>query len=163
MSIANEVRAYADSALAQGKQVISRAQSGVTVAGRTVSVNTVTSAVEPYVAQARGYRATAQQRADALLTDLKGDPRVEKALEAGQTVYGTVYDTVRERLVKPVGEAIARTPLVSNPTVENPTVAKPAAPTRPATVRTASAKPAPEAAPAPKAPAKRAAPKKTAE
>jgi hypothetical protein len=142
--------AYGD-VLTRAETLLNNAKTvDFTVAGRTVSVQAVTDVVEPYVNQVLGYRTAAQERADEVLADLRKDPRVARVIEAANTVV----ETVQVRVVKPVSELIAKSPLVNNTVVKSPVAAaKPvvaaAAPAK-AAVKRVTAK----ATPAKKAPAK---------
>jgi hypothetical protein len=128
----NDLRAYADSAVQQGKQTLSTAQaqfSGVTgqasglvnkVAGsvrdgargnvadlrssteKLVNVDALRATLEPYAAQLRGYGTSVTDRVEELLTRLRSDPRFGKLFETADSVSKTVVGQVQERVVKPV-------------------------------------------------------------
>lgn len=113
MSIASDLRAYADSAVDQGKHTLSNAQASLNdIAGkandavsdlrasaeRAINIDALRAAIEPYLAQVKGYGTTVTDRADTLLGDLKSDPRFAKVVG----VSGVVMETVQERVVKPV-------------------------------------------------------------
>jgi hypothetical protein len=206
MSIASDLRAYADTAVTQSKQIVgttlSTAQTQLndvtgqagelygkarenvaglagkagaavndlrTQAEKAVNLDALKTAVEPYVAQAKGYTAQVTDRAEAFYGTVKGDPRVAKLVGTA----GAVAGTVQARIVLPVQSLTGRGATASKPaatatkagttgttaaTAAKPAAAKPAAPkaaaTKPATTKPATkatSKPA-----APKAPAKRA-------
>jgi hypothetical protein len=196
MSIASDIRTYADNAVNQGKHVldstISTAQTqlidvtgqanelygktrqNVTeIAGKAtsavndvrvsaekaVNLDAIKTAVEPYVAQVKGYTHQVTDRAEVLFEGVKSDARVAKLVDAA----GVVVGTVQERVVKPVQSLTGRAPKASAPATKpaaspakaaapKPAVTKPAA-TKPATTKPASA---PASTPAArKAPAKR--------
>ncbi|HET6878278.1 MAG TPA: hypothetical protein VFH38_12165 [Jatrophihabitans sp.] len=157
MSIASDIRAYADSAVHQSKATLSSAQASLNdIAGkandavsdlrasaeRAINIDAIRAAVEPYLAQVKGYRATVTDRADVLIGDLKGDPRVAKVVDTANTVSGVVAETVQERVVKPVQTLTGRGgkhPAGSAPKAS--TTAPKAAP-RPAARKAATTKPA---------------------
>lgn len=183
MSIASDIRTYADKTVASAQaqlndvsgqandlvgKVSATAKENATVltdkvssaandlrssAEKAVNFDAIKAAVEPYIAQAKGYRATATDRAEALVSSLKNDKRVGKLVDAAGSVTGVVVETVQERVVKPVVEPIrALTNRGSKPTAKpsSPVAAKPTpAPkaTKPATTKPAS-KPAARKAPA---------------
>jgi hypothetical protein len=146
MSIATDIRTYADNALAQGKQVIDQAQenvSGLTTkasdtvndlraqAEKAVNLDAVKTAIEPYLAQAKGYSTTVTDRAEELFNTVKNDKRVALVVSKAEEFTGTVVETVQVRIVKPVQSL---TGLGSKPS-------KPAAKAAP---KTATTKPAPK-------------------
>jgi hypothetical protein len=179
MSIASDIRTYADKAQAQLNDVTGQAndlvgkvsataKENATVltdkvssaandlrasAEKAVNFEAIKAAVEPYIAQAKGYRATATDRAEALVAGLKNDKRVGKLVDAAGSVTGVVVETVQERVVKPVQALTNRgAKSVAKPAAKPATTAKPA-PTPKAT-RPATTKPATKTA-GRKAPAKR--------
>jgi uncharacterized protein YjbJ (UPF0337 family) len=129
MSITSDLRAYADDALEQGKKVVRDTQSQLNdvtgqanefvgkltdtakdnVAGlraqaeKTLDLGPIKNAVEPYVAQARGY-------ADQLLATARKDKRVAALLDSAESVTGAVVETVQERVVKPVQQLLGSAP-----------------------------------------------------
>jgi ElaB/YqjD/DUF883 family membrane-anchored ribosome-binding protein len=127
-----------------------------TQAEKAVNVDAIKAAVEPYVAQAKGYSTTVTDRAEELFTTVKNDKRVVKLVSTAESVTGIVVETVQERVVKPVQSLIGRG---SSPVAKAPAAAKPA------TAKPATTKPAPKPAAAAttrkatarKAPAKKAA------
>jgi uncharacterized protein YjbJ (UPF0337 family) len=210
MSITNDIRSYADTALEQGKNVVGQAQAQLTdvtgqanefvgkltgtakdnVSGftskatgavndlraqaeKTINLEAIKSAVEPYLAQAKQYRSTVTDRAEGLYgsvyKSVKSDKRVAKVLETAESLTGVVVETVQDRVVKPVvsltGRGTAPAPAArpaakrtttTKPAAKRTTTTKPAA-TRPAATRTAAKKaPAKKATTARKAPAKKA-------
>jgi hypothetical protein len=181
MSITNDIRAYADSALEQGKQVFDQAQAQLsdvteqangfvgkltetakgnaasittavsdlrTQAEKAFSFETIMSALEPYLAQAKGYTQVVTDRANDLFVTVKSDKRVAKIVDSAESISGVVVETVQDRVVKPVQSLTKRE---SSPVAKKTTTRKPAA--KPATTRP-SVKPATKAT-ARKAPAKK--------
>jgi hypothetical protein len=178
MSITNDIRSYADTALETGKQYAGQAQaqfngvnrqanqfvtglsstitSSITnratgtvhdlrsQAEKTLNIDAIKSAVEPYLAQAKQYRASVTDRAEGLFETVTSDKRVAKVITTAESLTGVVFETVQERVVKPV---------VSLTGLGN-TAAPKKAPAKPAKAATTR--------PAKKAPAKKAAAKKTA-
>jgi hypothetical protein len=183
MSITNDIRSYADTALEQGKQVLDQAQtqiSGVTgqanefvgkvrgtavdnVSGlstkaldavsdlraqaeKAVNLDAIKAAIEPYLAQAKGYSSTVTDRAEDLFTTVTSDKRVAVVVSKAEAFTETVLETVQVRIVKPVqsltgrGTKPASKPAAPKAAVTKPAVTKPAV-TKPAT--TASARKAP--------------------
>jgi hypothetical protein len=183
MSITSDIRAYADTAVSQGKQVLDTAQAQLNdvtgqanelygktkdnvtdIAGKAtdavndlrvsaekaINFDAIKTAVEPYLAQVKDYTSIVTDRADALLSGVKSDPRVAKLVEAARPVTTVVVDTVQDRVVKPVQSL---TGIGTKPAAKAPTAAaKPA--TKPAATKPAASKPASKPA-ARKAPAKR--------
>jgi len=169
MSITKDIRSYADTAVEQGKQVLDQAQSqlqGVTGTARenvselsakatdavhdlraqaekAVNIEAIKSAVEPYVAQAKGYSTTVTDRAEELYSTVKNDKRVAKLVSTAESVTGIVIETVQERVVKPVQSRTGRTsaPVAKAPAASKPAATKPAA-TKPAATKPAATKPA---------------------
>lgn len=117
MSIATDIRGYADNALAQGKQVFDQAQENVTgltskageavtdlraQAEKAVNLDAIKTAIEPYLAQAKGYSTTVTDRAEELFNTVKQDKRVALVVAKAEELSGTVVEVVQERIVKPV-------------------------------------------------------------
>jgi hypothetical protein len=184
MSIASDIRSYADNAVSQGRQVLDQAQaqlndvtgqanqfygktnefvseiatkasSAVTdlraSAEKAINLDAIKTAVEPYLAQVNDYRSTVTERAESLLSGVKGDKRVAKLVDTAGSVTGVVVETVQERVVKPVQSLTGRGGKpVAKPA---PTAAAPKPVTRPAATKPAS-KPASKPG-ARKAPARR--------
>jgi hypothetical protein len=163
MSIATELRSYADKAQAQlndvtgqanefyGKtkenvsEIASKATTAVhdlrVSAEKAVNLDALKTAVEPYLAQVKDYTTQVTDRAESLLNGVKADKRVAKLVE-----------TVEERVVKPVQSLLVRG---SKPAPKRPAATKPAQPAAAkATAKPAATKPASRPA-ARKAPVKR--------
>lgn len=132
MPIPSDLRAYADSALQQGKQTFTAAQarvSGATAQGgevvnkfagsvldgargnvsdlratteKLVNIDAVHAALEPHVAQLRGYGHSVTERLDELVAKLKDDPRFGKMFETADSVSSQVVELVQDRVVKPL-------------------------------------------------------------
>ena len=113
-------------------------------AEKAINLDAIKSAVEPYLAQAKGYRTTVTAKVEELFETAKNNEQVAKLLETAkkndqvakllarvEPITDTVVETVQDRVVKPVTELTNR-----------------------------GAKPAATKAPAKKAPAKKAAAKK---
>jgi len=128
-----------------------------TQAEKAVNVDAIKAAVEPYLAQVKGYSTTVTDRAEELFNTVKNDKRVAKLVSTAESVTGIVVETVQDRVVKPVQSLTGRG---SKPAVKAPAAAKPA------TVQPATIQPAPKPAatvttrkaPARKAPVKKAEP-----
>lgn len=190
MSITSDIRAYADTALEQGKQVLDQAQSqlndvtgqaneivgklrgtavdnvsGLTAkansavidlrsqAEKAVNLDAIKAAIEPYLAQAKGYSTTVTDRAEDLFSSIKNDQRVAKIVTKAEQLTGTVVETVQVRVVKPVqtltGRGTKSVPVAAAP---KPAATKAA----PKPVAKATARPTARKAPARKAPAAKA-------
>jgi len=210
MSFVNDVRTRAEGALDQGKQALENAQKSaqtrladavgtatsvaekaasrdVTVAGRTVSFDTLVSELEDLVKRYRDSadKAVAELKSDdrieklvetaeSLLNEIRRDKRVTQLVQGAETIYEALYETVQDRVVKPTKGLIAKTPAAKITPAKAPVkVTTPAAPATkaPATkapVKKASpakatpAKAAVKKAPAKKAPANKATPAKAA-
>lgn len=156
MSITTELRAYADkyvnSAQAQLNDVTGQANELVNKltgnvsdlraqAEKAINLDAIKNAVEPYLDQVKGYRASVTERAEALLEQVKSDKRVKQLVEV-----------VEERVVKPVRTLVNRKPApkpAAKPAVSRPVAAK-AAPAKaapkpagkPVARKTAAKKPA---------------------
>jgi len=126
-----------------------------TQAEKAVNVDAIKAAIEPYVAQAKGYSGTVTDRAEELFSTVKNDKRVAKLVSTAESVTGIVVETVQERVVKPVQSLTGRG---SKPAAKAPAAATPATPT-PTPDPTPAATATPVKATARKAPAKKAAPK----
>jgi hypothetical protein len=124
MPITNDLRAYADSAVQQGKQTFTAAQarvSGVTgQAGqlvnkfadgargnvselrssteKLVNIDARHATVDPHVAHLRSYGHTVTDRVGGLVVKLKNDPRVGKVFETADSVSTVVVERVRGHL-----------------------------------------------------------------
>jgi hypothetical protein len=120
-----------------------------TQAEKTVNVEAIKAAIEPYLAQAKGYSTTVSERAEDLYAAVRHDKRVAALVTKAEELTGVVVETVQVRVVKPVQTL---TGLGTKP------VAKPAAKAAPAKTTAAKAAPA-KASAAKKAPARKAAAK----
>jgi ElaB/YqjD/DUF883 family membrane-anchored ribosome-binding protein len=126
-----------------------------TQAEKAVNVDAIKAAVEPYVAQAKGYSTTVTDRAEELFTTVKSDKRVAKLVSTAESVTGIVVETVQERVVKPVQ---LLTGIGAKSAVTPARKPSPAKATKPAETKPAETKPASTPASKPaarKAPAKR--------
>ena len=159
MSIATDIRSYADNAFAQGKQVIDQAQenvSGLTSkatdavtdlraqAEKAVNLDAIKTAIEPYLAQAKGYSTTVTDRAEELFATVKNDKRVSLVVSKAEQLSGTVVETVQERIVKPVQSLTGLGVKAPAKTAPKPTAATTAP--KPAAKSTARKAPAKKAA-----------------
>jgi hypothetical protein len=163
------IRNYADTAIEQGKLATEQAnQFFGTLAGRAAGavgelraqaehalpLDTIKSAVEPYVEQARKLAQKQAQnvshRAEGLLGTVRqtvtSDPRLAKAVATAETVAGALVETVQDRVVTPVVNLAGRGDKPASRPASKPAASaarKPAA-TRPATK--SATKPATKAA-----------------
>ena len=110
-------------------------------AEKAVNLDAIKTAVEPYIAQVKGYTHQVTDRAESLFVTVKSDARVAKLVDAARPVV----DTVQEKVVKPLTARTAKSAPAAKAAPKAPTAAKPA--TRPATTKPAS-KPAARKAPA---------------
>lgn len=120
MSITSDLRAYAGTAVTQGKHALDSAQAQLNElpgnagqlygkasavvsdlraqAGKAVNIDAMRASVEPYVQQAKGYARVVGDRAEGLISGVRNDKRVAQLVGAA----GTVVDTVQQRVVQPV-------------------------------------------------------------
>jgi uncharacterized protein YjbJ (UPF0337 family) len=118
-------------------------------AEKAVNFDAIKSAIEPYIAQAKGYSTTVTDRAEGVISGLKSDPRVAKLVGTAGSVSGVVVGTVQERVVKPVQSLTGIGAKPAAKPVRKPSPAK--ATTKPAATKPAStpaSKPAARKAPA---------------
>ena len=73
-------------------------------------VDSVSSTVEPYVAQLNGYRTAFTEKIEELYADLKKNEQVARVLDGAELAATVVLDTVNERMIKPVRSAVAPAP-----------------------------------------------------
>jgi uncharacterized protein YjbJ (UPF0337 family) len=101
-------------------------------AEKTINIDAIKSAVEPYLAQAKQYRNSVTDRAEGLFETVKSDKRVAKVITTAESFTGVVVETVQHRVVKPVVSLTRRgTKATPKKTPAAKASAKPAA-TRPA-------------------------------
>jgi hypothetical protein len=160
MSITSDIRAYADTAIEQGKQVGQRAEGYVAdlraQAEKALNLEAIKAAVEPYLAQAKEYRTALTDRATGLVDGVTSDKRVAKLVDTAESLSSTVVGTVQDRVVKPVqnltglGKAPARrtsAPKASTSPANKPASTRPAPkPAAKSTARKTTAKKAPSKA-----------------
>jgi hypothetical protein len=103
-------------------------------AEKVVSLESIKAAIEPYLAQAKGYSTSVTDRAEELLATVKGDKRVAKIVTKAEELTGTVVETVQDRVVKPVQSLSGRGghPAAKPAAPKAATPASPAAPAGPA-------------------------------
>lgn len=127
MPTTRDIRNYADGALEHGKHARKQAQNQfnevtgaakdtvseltakaaeavndlLAQAEKAVNLEAIKAAIEPYVAQARGYSTTVSDRAEELYSQVKKDERVAKLVNTAESVTGVVVETVQDRVVKP--------------------------------------------------------------
>ena len=148
-------RGNASSARGNVSQLTAKATDAVAdlraQAEKAVNLDAIKTAIEPYLAQARGYSSTVTDRAEDLLGTVKNDKRVAFVVAKAEALTGTVVETLTERVVKPVQSVTGRG-------------TKPAAKAKPAATKAAPAavKPAAKATPARTTPARTTARKTTA-
>jgi hypothetical protein len=110
-------------------------------AEKAVNLDAIKAAIEPYLAQAKGYSSTVTDRAEDLFTTVTGDKRVALVVSKAEALTETLVETLQVRIVKPVQTLTGRgTKPASKPAAPKAAVTKPAV-TKPAT--TASARKAP--------------------
>ena len=122
MSITSDLRAYADKAQAQLNDVTGQANELVTKltapvkdnvtelrsrvpsatdlraqAEKAINLDAIKTAVEPYLDQVKSYRSTVTEKAEALLEQVKNDPRVKQ-----------LVDVVDSKVVTPVRTLVSR-------------------------------------------------------
>jgi hypothetical protein len=121
-------------------------------AEKAINLEAIKSAIEPYLAQAKGYSTTVSDRAEDLFSTVKNDKRVAKLVTTVEGLTGLVVETVQDRVVKPVQTLTGRSTKPAAKKAPVKTAAKPAV-TKPV-AKKAPAKPAAKKAPARKAAAK---------
>ena len=121
MSIATDIRGYADTAVNTGRQafdaastqarenvadIANKAGSAVhdlrTSAEKAVNIDAITSAVEPYLAQLRQYSTTVTDKVEEVVNTARDDKRIGSLVTTAESLTGVVVTTVNERVVKPV-------------------------------------------------------------
>ena len=166
MSLADELRAYADNALnaaiSQGKQALDQAQTQTAEAAHELR-SAAERTVEPYVARVLEYTHELTELADALATGLRSDDRVARLLGPADPLFGAVVGFVQERVLRPMRAYTASAepasprpePEREAPVSETPPDEAPQRPTAKKAAKTAAPRPAPvpEKAAAKKAPA----------
>ena len=174
MSITTELRSYADKAAdraqaslndvtGQANELYGKTKENVAeLAGKAqgtvkelrlqaekaVNLDAIKTAVEPYVAQVKGYTHQVTDRAESLFVTVKSDARVAKLVDAARPVVDAarpVVDTVQTKVVKPLTARAGKPAPAAKAAPKAPAAAKPA--TRPASTKPAS-KPAARKAPA---------------
>jgi hypothetical protein len=115
-------------------------------------VDSLSSTVEPYVAQLKGYGTVVAEKAEELFADLKKNEQFAKVLGSAELAATAVLETVNERVIKPVRSAVAPAPTHKRTA---PSASGSAATHRSAENGRAPAKPAAKAPSAKAAPAKR--------
>jgi hypothetical protein len=77
-------------------------------AEKAVNLDAIKAAIEPYLAQAKGYSTTVTDRAEDLVATVKNDKRVAALVSRAEELTGTVVETVQDRVVKPVQSLTGR-------------------------------------------------------
>jgi uncharacterized protein YjbJ (UPF0337 family) len=109
-------------------------------AEKAVNVDAIRAAVEPYLAQAKGYSHTVTDRAEGLLNTVKNDKRVAKLVTTAESLTGVVVETVQSITGRGTKPAPAKpAPAKAAPKPAASAAAKPAA-TRSAARTTPAAK-----------------------
>lgn len=118
-------------------------------AEKTINLDAIKAAIEPYLEQAKGYSTTVGERAEDLYATVRHDKRVAALVTKAEELTRPVVETVQERVVKPVQSltGLGVTKPAAKPAAKS--AAAKAAPAKAATTRPAAKK-----APARKAAAK---------
>jgi DNA-binding protein HU-beta len=115
MSIASDVRSYADSALGQAQTRATEVRGDATeFAGRVLSRAAATytelwtrgdaltkragATVEPYIVQLKGYGTAAAERLEQTYVELRKNDQVAKVVTAAETTIGAVQERVTSLL-----------------------------------------------------------------
>lgn len=77
-------------------------------AEKAVNLDAIKSAVDPYLARAKGYTHSVSDRAEELYNSVRADKRVATVVTKADELRGAVVETVQERVVKPVESLIGR-------------------------------------------------------
>jgi hypothetical protein len=154
MPISNDLRAYADTALGQGSELVTKITTTVSGLGaaattavgdlrsqaeKNLNLEAVRTAVEPYLTQARDYGSTVTERAEGIYGAVRNDRRVSGVVERAETVTRPVVTLLQERLVQPVltltgresaavSEATPAATPKASPQTRQPAKTRPAAP-----------------------------------
>ncbi len=111
-------------------------------AEKAVNLDAIKTAIEPYLAQAKGYSSTVTDRAEELFNTVTSDKRVALVVSKAEALTETVVVTVQVRVVKPVQSLTRRgTKRASKPATPKAATPK-AAVTKPAVTKSAVTKPA---------------------
>jgi hypothetical protein len=119
MPSSSDLRAYADIAVEQGKQVLEQMQSQFShvtdiateqasdlvakINGKAApAVESLKSAAEPYLVQALEYGSVLGGKAEELLATLKNDKRFGKFVESAEGLTTLAVVTVQDKVIKPV-------------------------------------------------------------
>jgi hypothetical protein len=169
MSIANDVRSYADSAFGQAQARLTEARgdasefagkvlSGASVtyaelrtrgealtkrAGALPAVERASATVEPYVAQLKVYGGAAADVLEQVYAELRKNEQIAKVIAAAETSFGAVQGRVMSLLDRqPTASAPAPAPATSPATssAKPPAVAEPSAVAKPEPADQAPAK-----------------------
>lgn len=168
MSITSDLRGYADTAVEQGKHALDQANDAVaelrTHAEQAVNLEAIKAAVQPYLAQAKGYSTIVTDRAEQLYATVTSDKRVAKLVDTAESLTGAVLESVQSLTglgltPTPAARTAAEpaAPKATKPTAtraaRKPTARKPAATAarKPAATAATAARKAPAAKPASKA------------
>jgi len=139
-------------------------------AEKAINLDTIKTAVQPYLAQVKQYRDTVTDRAEEIFESVKNDKRVAAVITTAESITGTVVESVNERLVKPVTALTEQLPIpIARRSAHQPTTAAapvPAvtgpvateAPAEPVAAKVTAAKATAAKATPRKAPAKKATP-----
>lgn len=122
-------------------------------AEKAVNLDAIKAAIEPYVAQAKGYSTTVTDRAEEFYSTVRQDKRIAKLVTTAESVTGVVFETVQDRVVKPVQSFAGRG---DKPVAQAPAATKPATHPAPKPATTAAAPKAASKAPAAKTTARKA-------
>jgi hypothetical protein len=126
-----------DSAKGNVSKATVAAQDLRTQAEKAVNLDAIKAAIEPYVAQAKGYSTTVSDRAEELYSTVRKDKRVAKLVTTAESVTGAVVETVQDRVVKPVQSLTGRGSKPAATSSASTTTAPKSAATKPATTTTA--------------------------
>src|SRR5580765_7558992 len=122
MSITADLKSYADKTVAsaqaqlndvtgQANELVTKLSANATElrgkAEKAINLDAVKAAVEPYLEQVKGYQNTVAEKAEALLEQVKSDPRVTKFVETVQDKVVTPVRTLTNRGSKPAAKPAA--------------------------------------------------------
>jgi hypothetical protein len=98
----NDVTGNANELVGKTKQIAGKASVAVgdlrVQAEKAINIDAIKTAVEPYVAQVKGYGHQVTDRAEGVLGIVRSDARVAKLVDAAEAAVGVV----NARVVKPV-------------------------------------------------------------
>ena len=150
MSLQSDLKGYADSAVEAAEAVLGRLQQNL-AAAKGADLEALRSTLEDFVASALVYTSKLSTRAEAVVADLKSDPRLAQVIQTGEALATAVVGAVQERVGQASATAAGASAFVKSQTPGGRAAAGRAAtkPTSKAATRVPMTDPAPAAEQAP--------------